>query len=98
MFILKILANTQPQKETEFIQALESAFKKAARFNDVKTCFCRDVYENYLFHIELSWKNESDLKNYMESNEYQYLVGALTVLGDITERKIISANKIDQIN
>ena len=98
MFILKISANTIPQKETEFLQALDSAFKKTLKFGDTKTSFSRDVYKNHLFHIELSWKNESDLKNYMDSNEYQYLVGALTVLGDITERKIISANKIDQIN
>jgi hypothetical protein len=98
MFILKIATKTSPQKETEFFQALESAFKKAERFTDVKTRISRDVYENCLFHIELSWKNESDLKNYMNSNDYQYLVGALTVLGDITEQKIISANKIDQVN
>jgi hypothetical protein len=98
MIILKISVNTNPQKETEFLQALKTAFDKASHFNVVNSSFSRDVYENFQFHIELSWNKEIELQNYMSSDQYQYLVGALTVLGDITEQKIISADKIDKVN
>ena len=98
MIILKISVNTNPQKETEFLQALKTAFNKASHFNIANSSFSRDVYENFQFHIELSWNKEIELKNYMSSDQYQYLVGALTVLGDITEQKIISADKIDKVN
>ena len=98
MIILKISVNTNPQKETEFLQALKTAFNKASHFNVTNSSFSRDVYENFQFHIELSWNKEIELKNYMSSDQYQYLVGALTVLGDIIEQKIISADKIDKVN
>ncbi|GMR25104.1 MAG: hypothetical protein BMS9Abin39_0382 [Ignavibacteria bacterium] len=97
MFLLKISAITNPQKETEFLQAFESAFKKASKFGDLKSSFSKDVYKNYLFHIELSWTKETDLKDYLNSKEYEYLIGALTVLGKITEQNIISTNKVKKI-
>jgi len=97
MFLLKISVNTNPQKESEFLQALESALKKASKFGDLKSSFSKDVYKNYLFHIELSWTKEGDLKDYLKSKEYEYLIGALTVLGKVTEQNIFSANEVKKI-
>ena len=97
MKILRITAKAKPEKELELKQALKSALDKTSRFEGVKNCCCKSVFEENIFHIEQEWENSENLKSYLDSKEFQYLTGAITVLGELIEQKIINAASVEHI-
>lgn len=97
MNILRITARAKPEKELELKQALKSAIEKTSRFDGVKHCCCKSVFEENIFHIEQEWENTDSLKSYLSSKEFQFLTGAITVLGQLLEQKIINAASVEKI-
>ena len=97
MKILRITAKAKPEKELELKQALKSALDKTSRFEGVKNCCCKSVFEENIFHIEQEWENTDSLKSYLSSKEFQFLTGAITVLGQLLEQKIINAASVEEI-
>jgi len=97
MNILRITAQAKPEKELELKQALKSAIEKTTRFNDVKNCCCKSLFEENTFHIEQEWESSSSLQSYLNSKEFQFLIGAITVLGELIEQKIINAASVEEI-
>ena len=97
MKILRITAKAKPEKELELKQALKSALDKTSRFEGVKSCCCKSVFEENIFHIEQEWENNDSLKSYLSSKEFQFLTGAITVLGQLLEQKIINAASVEEI-
>ena len=97
MKILRITAKAKPEKELELKQALKSALDRTSRFEGVKNCCCKSVFEENIFHIEQEWGNDDSLQSYLSSKEFQYLTGAITVLGQLIEQTIINATSIEEI-
>ena len=97
MNILRITAKAKSEKELELKQALKSALDKTSRFEGVKNCCCKSIFEENIFHIEQEWESSENLKSYLDSKEFQYLTGAITVLGELLEQKIINAASVEQI-
>ena len=97
MKILRITAKAKPEKELELKQALKSALDKTSRFEGVKNCCCKSLFEENIIHIEQEWENSDALESYLSSNEFQYLKGAITVLGTLLEQKIINATSVEEI-
>jgi len=97
MNILRIKAKANPEKELELRQALRSALEKAAKFNDVKNCCCKSIFEENIFHVEQEWESSSSLQSYLNSKEFQYLIGAIAVLGEIIEQRIINTASVEVI-
>jgi hypothetical protein len=97
MNILRITAKAKPEKELELKQALKSALNKTSRFEGVKSCCCKSVFEENIFHIEQEWKSSANLNSYLDSKEFLYLTGAIAVLGELIEQKIISAASVEEI-
>ena len=89
MNILRITAKAKSEKELELKQALKSALDKTSRFEGVKNCCCKSIFEENIFHIEQEWESSENLKSYLDSKEFQYLTGAITVLGELLEQKVI---------
>jgi hypothetical protein len=96
MNILRFTALANPEKELELKQALKSALDKTSRFEGVKNCCCKSIFEENIFHVEQEWENNSDLQSYLNSKEFQYLLGAITVLGQLVEQKIINAASVEE--
>ena len=96
MNILRITAKTNPEKELELKQALKSALEKTSRFKDVKNCFCKSLFEENIFHVEQEWESSASLQSYLNSKEFQFLIGAITVLGELIEQKIINATSVEE--
>ncbi len=97
MNILRITAKANPQKEVELKQALKSALEKTSKFKDVKNCCSKNLFEDDVFHIEQEWESSASLESYLKSKEFQYLIGAITVLGELKEQKIIRTTSIEDI-
>jgi quinol monooxygenase YgiN len=96
MNILRITAKANPEKELELKQALKSALEKTSRFKDVKNCCYRNLFDENIVHVEQEWENSSSLQSYLNSKEFQYLIGAITVLGELVEQKIINAASVEE--
>lgn len=96
MNILRITAKANPEKDLELKQALKSALEKSSRFKDVKNCCCKSLFEENIFHVEQEWENSSSLQSYLNSKEFQYLIGAITVLGELIEQKIINTSSVEE--
>ena len=97
MNILRITAKAKPEKELELKQALKSALDKTSRFEGVKNCCCKSLFDEDIFHVEQEWENSSSLQSYLNSKEFQYLIGAITVLGELVEQKIFSAASVKEL-
>ncbi|MBT8379795.1 MAG: hypothetical protein KJN64_11230 [Ignavibacteria bacterium] len=97
MNILRITALANPEKELELKQALKSALDKTSRFEGVKNCCCKSIFEENIFHVEQEWESSSSLQSYLNSKEFQFLIGAITVLGELIEQKIINATSVEEI-
>ena len=72
----------QPEKRTEFFQTvgrllLPSKSAKGCRTFD----FYFDASDENSTLLVSEWETERDLKNYLESNDFAVLRGAITVLG-----------------
>lgn len=97
MNILRITAKANPLKEEELKQALKSSLEKTLKFQGAKTCCCKNIFEENIFHIEQEWNDDQKLETYLESKEYQFLMGAITVLGELKDQKIYKTNSVNQI-
>ena len=97
MNILRITAKANPLKEEELKQALKSALEKTLKFQGAKTCCCKNLFEENIFHIEQEWNSEKNLENYLESKEYQFLIGAITVLGELQIQDILKTDSVSTI-
>jgi quinol monooxygenase YgiN len=97
MNILRITARAKPEKELELKQALKSAIDRTSKFEGTKNCCCKSLFEENIFYIEQEWESSENLKSYLDSKEFLYLTGAITVLGELIEQKIINAASVEQI-
>lgn len=98
MNILRITAKANPEKEFELKQALRSALDKTSiKFTEMKNYCSKNYFEENIVHIEQQWESETDLKSYLQSNDYKYLIGAITVLGELIEQKIINATSVEKL-
>jgi len=97
MNILRIIVKANPEKELELKQAFKLALEKTSKFKDVKNCCCRNLFDEKIVRIEQEWESNSSLQAYLISKEYKYLIGAITVLGELIEQKIINATSIEEL-
>ncbi|HEX7772118.1 MAG TPA: antibiotic biosynthesis monooxygenase family protein [Pyrinomonadaceae bacterium] len=72
----------QPEKRTEFFQTIR---RLLAPLKNARGCRTLDFYldaadENSTLLVS-EWETERDLNNYLQSNDFAVLRGAITVLG-----------------
>ena len=97
MNILRITAQANPLKDEELKQALKSALEKTLKFEGVKNCCCKNLFQKDIIHIEQEWEDIKKLKQYLRGKEYQFLIGAITVLGELKDQKIIKTDSVEKI-
>lgn len=97
MNILRITAQANPLKEEELKQALKSSLEKTWKFEGVKNYCCKNLFQKDIIHIEQEWEDTHKLEQYLISKEYQFLIGAITVLGELKDQKIIKTDSVKEI-
>ncbi len=96
MNILRITARANPEKELELKQALKSALEKGSRFKAVKNSCSKNLFDENIVHVEQEWESSAALQSYLSSKEFQYLIGAITVLGELIEQRIINTTSVEE--
>ncbi len=95
MITLKICATIHKHKLNEFHQAMESiTIQMSDRGGNAIYRLLNN--ERSICIIE-DWDSISLVDSYLKSDVFKYILGALTVLGDITEAKIITTSNVDNI-
>ena len=72
----------QPEKRTEFFQTVDRLLVPIQSAKGCRTFgFYLDASDENSTLLVSEWETEMDLKNYLESNDFAVLRGAITVLG-----------------
>lgn len=99
MFEMKIWIKIVPDKRNEFEQAinfmLEKQYFKSINFQ----CEMYQKLENKSdYCYSEKWNSREQFENHTSSNEFRALLGAIKVLGEIIESKLIYFEKEEIIN
>ena len=95
MIILRAHMNAIPEKRKELLQTIEAMSDSIRK---QKGCSSHQVYqdmedENVLCLLE-EWENQDDLENYLRSDRFAALLGALDLL---SKRPNITFNQVSSI-
>ena len=96
MNILHLTARAKPEKEYELKQAIRSALDRTGKYEDVKNCFYKSIFEEQVFLIEQEWNSNENTQSYLQSKDFQYLKGAIKVLGELVEQRIFYSNTLKE--
>ena len=82
----------------EFFQAIDSMLPIPPV---EKGCLERELYQhisdaNHICCLEY-WKTQPELQTYLDSDKFQAVLGAMTVLGDIVDCKVITAETVEKM-
>ena len=96
MVVIKVSAEIVPQKRQEFLQVIEAMIVKAHEYGEE---FSRTIYEeigrqNIFCYLE-EWTSREALEAHLKTDRFQALIGAMEVLGQIQDFKIISSTTIE---
>jgi quinol monooxygenase YgiN len=84
----------QPEKHTEFFQTVGPLLAHSKRAKGCRAFdFFLDASDENSTLLVSEWETETDLDNYLESNDFAVLRGAITILGI---RRIDWKAKVDQ--
>jgi len=71
-----------PEKRTEFLQTIGRLLEPIKSAKGCREfCFYLDAADENSTLLVSEWETETDLNNYLESNDFAILRGAITVLG-----------------
>ncbi len=92
---IEVLSKIPPEKRQEFIQS----FKVLPQFEGCKgNCFfCRlfeDVGQLNRFMWVEHWRNESVLEEYLQSDRFKTILGAIEAMGELIHFSKIKVNNI----
>ena len=83
MIILRVTMNALPNKRKELLQTLEAM---SASISKEKGCWSHHVYQDMedkdVICLLEEWENQEDLENYVKSDRFAALLGALDLLSE----------------
>ena len=99
MTILKICGEISPGKRHEFEQAVQTMLKSTlpAKQMPVGTLYQELGQHNRFCYLE-EWSSRERLEAYLQTDSFKALLGAMLVLGEITEAKIIALGRTEELD
>ena len=96
MLILKVCADIFPDKRQEFLQAIEAMLGRSQAHGE---WISRTLYEqrgrhNAFCYLE-EWTSREPMEAHFKTDRFQALVGAMELLGEIQDFKIITSARIE---
>jgi hypothetical protein len=95
MLLLKIRASINPDKLPEFELAMDQYIKEDSSVG-VEAVY-EQIDDKKIICILGTWKSREDVSTYLESERHQYLMGALTVLGNVTSAEIFHVEHMENV-
>lgn len=96
MMMLRICATIHPEKFREFQQAME--WFTTDNFSGRSETLYERIDDNNQVCLEGSWESQDELSAYLKSDRFQFLVGAMTVLGEISGSAIIHVDHQESLS
>jgi hypothetical protein len=94
MLTLRVVAEIDPNKRQEFLQAMKT-FQELSEGDRYHLYSELDSENSYC--LELDREKKAQLEEYLESCQFQFFSGAVTVLGAIVDAEIITASEVTPI-
>lgn len=81
MITMMVQVNVMPQKEKEFLQAVEYFSHDAKSIQGLKSIHLqKDVQKPSSFHLIEEWESEDHLNNYLNGEDFKVILGAIQTL------------------
>ena len=98
--MIKLIINvrTRPHKLTEFLQTLDDlipAFKKEE--GNLSYQYDQDSKDINDCHIRAEWQSWQDLENHHQGNLFAVLMGAIRILCEKPDIKIVEGSKVKEL-
>ena len=95
---MEILVKIPPNKKTEFLQVVEDICQSysESELGSTFTVF-QHLREAQLYFCTGEWDLRKHLRNFMKSENFELLIGAIQVLGDIQYARIHDIHTIEEI-
>ena len=99
MIILKICGEISPGKRHEFEQAVLAMLRTMLPVKEMplRKLYQELGYQNRFCYLE-EWASREKLEAHIQTDSFKALLGAMQVLGDITEAKIISSVRSEDMS
>ena len=98
MIVVKIRVEVLPDKRQEFEQAacwlIDSQSREEG--NILKSIYQDLCTPNTYYYLE-EWDSRKNLKAHFQSDNFRALLGGMKVLGEITEAKVISGAREEEL-
>ena len=94
MFEMKIWVKIDPNKQVEFEQAIESLLEKEYFKSIDSNCeLLQPIKEKLKYCYSEKWNSKEQFEIHKHSDQFHTLLGAMKVLGEIYDSKIIYLEK-----
>ena len=94
MFSLKIIVDVPSYKQLEFENAITLLIDSITpNENIIKKGITKDLNKNHVYYFEEDWNSRDKMEEHFKSEEFQTIIGAMKVLGEIIDANIIYADK-----
>ena len=86
---LELRIRINPDKRTEFLQMREMLQRKSRPEGCVEQKIYEEVDGSNSFLWSERWKARSPLEEYMKSDDFRMLLGAVAVLGELEDQRTV---------
>ncbi len=94
MYSLKIKVVVHPYKKLEFENALTQFINQiSVNKNIIHHGITKDLNNIDVYYYEEDWKSKENMDKHFSSENFQTIIGAMKVLGEITNATLIYADK-----
>jgi quinol monooxygenase YgiN len=90
MFGLELRIRIKPDKRTEFLQMREMLRGKVRREGCVDQKIYEEVDGSNRFLWSERWREKAPLEEYMKSEDFRMLLGAVEVLGELEDQRTVA--------
>lgn len=98
MFKMEILVKILPHKRVEFIQAVKDICHSHKQpITDISLEVFQHLNDENLFYCLGEWDSREAMENYRKNTQFEMLMGAIQVLGEIEHAKIYDIHSTEDI-
>ncbi|KPK28940.1 MAG: hypothetical protein AMJ61_00060 [Desulfobacterales bacterium SG8_35_2] len=98
MIVVKIRVAVHPDKRKEFEQAAQWLIDSQPKEEgNVLKSIHQDLCDRNAFYYLEEWNSRKSFKAHFRSDEFRALLGGMKVLGEITEAKILSGVREEEL-
>ena len=95
MLTLRLVAEIDPTKRLEFHQAIRT-FRKLSEGDLHRFYQSLDSEDSYCLMIDC--EESQQLAEYLASSQFQFFIGAASVLGRIADAEVITASEVSRLS